>query len=67
LPIDLSQGQKDQLKLNTLLSGQTMDTYWTNAWNAWVGNPSTANRNVIESRLRNLVSSLCQLAEYQLM
>jgi uncharacterized protein (DUF1800 family) len=67
LTLDLSQVQKDSLKASTLLSGQTTDSYWTTAWLAYQGNPNTANRNVVEPRLRNLLSGICQLAEYQLM
>ncbi|GAA4743304.1 DUF1800 domain-containing protein [Flavisolibacter ginsenosidimutans] len=67
LPIDLSQGQKDQLKGSTLLSGQSTDSYWTTAWDTWYNNQTSANRSVIEPRLKNLLSGICQLAEYQLM
>lgn len=67
LPIDLSQTQKDQLKASTLLSGQSADHYWTDSWNAWFTNQTSANRSVIEPRLKNLLSGICQLAEYQLM
>ena len=67
LTIDISQAQKDSLKASTLLSGQTTDSYWTTAWLTYQNNPSTANRNIVEPRLRNLLSGICQLAEYQLM
>lgn len=67
LTIDISQTQKDQMKGSTLLSGQSTDTYWTTAWDSWVASPTTANRNVVETRLKNLLSGICQLAEYQLM
>ena len=67
LCIDLSQAQRDSLKASTLLSGQTTDSYWTTAWLAYQTNPTSANRSVIEPRLRNLLSGICQLAEYQLM
>jgi hypothetical protein len=67
LPVDISQGQKDQMKASTLLSGQSTDAYWTTAWNTYIANPNTANRNVVETRLKNLLSGICQLAEYQLM
>lgn len=67
LPLDLTQAKKDELKGSTLLSGQTTDAYWTNAWNVYIANPSAANRNVVESRLKNLLTSICRLAEYQLM
>jgi uncharacterized protein (DUF1800 family) len=67
LPIDISQGQKDQMKASTLLSGQTTDAYWTTAWDNYIASPTTANRNIVETRLKNLISGICQLAEYQLM
>jgi len=67
LPLDLSQAQKDQMKASTLLSGQTTDAYWTTAWNNFTASPTTANRAIVETRLKNLLSGICQLAEYQLM
>jgi hypothetical protein len=67
LPADISQPQKDQMKASTLLSGQTTDAYWTTAWDTYIASPTTANRNIVESRLKNLLSGICQLAEYQLM
>ena len=67
LPVDISQGQKDQMKASTLLSGQTTDSYWTTAWDNYITSPTTANRNIVETRLKNLLSGICQLAEYQLM
>ncbi len=67
IPVDLSQAQKDQLKASTLLSGQTTDSYWTTAWDIFIATPTAANRTIVETRLRNLLSGICQLAEYQLM
>lgn len=67
IPVDLSQAQKDSLKGSTLLSGQTNDAYWTTAWDNFVAADTTATRAVIEPRLRNLLSGIAQLAEYQLM
>jgi uncharacterized protein (DUF1800 family) len=68
LPIDLSPGQQSAIKLNTLLSGQTTDAYWTTAWTNYAGAPTnTAYINVVTPRLRNLLTTLVQLAEYQLM
>lgn len=67
LPVDLSQAQKDQMKASTLLSGQTTDSYWSTAWDNFIASPTTANRNIVEPRLKNLLSGICQLAEYQLM
>ncbi|MBC7902807.1 MAG: DUF1800 family protein [Gemmatimonadaceae bacterium] len=67
LPIDLSTGQKDQIKSSSLLGGQVQNHYWTNAWNAYLANPAnTTNKNIVETRLKALFSGLCQLAEYQL-
>ncbi len=68
IPIDLSQPQKDQMKLNTLLTGQTTNSYWTTAWNNYIAAPTDATKKgIVDSRIRNLLSSICQLAEYQLM
>jgi uncharacterized protein (DUF1800 family) len=68
LPVDLSPGQQSAIKLQTLLSGQTTDSYWTTAWNNYVGTPTnTSYVNVVTSRLKNLLTTLVQLAEYQLM
>lgn len=68
LPIDLSQAQKDNIKMTTLLSGQTTDSYWTTAWNNYIASPTdTTKKGIVESRAKNLLVSLTQLAEFQLM
>lgn len=67
LPVDLSQAQKDALKGRTLLYQQTTDSYWTNAWNSYLANPTSANRKVVEDRLKSFFLDILQLAEYQLM
>lgn len=67
LPVDISPAEKDALKKPTLLSNQTNDSYWTTAWDAYVASPTTANRNVVEPRLKGLLYTICQYAEYQLM
>jgi uncharacterized protein (DUF1800 family) len=68
LPVDLSAAQKDQFKSSSLLGGQVQNYYWTNAWNDYLALPTnTARKNIVESRLKSLLSGLCQLAEYQLM
>lgn len=67
LPIDLSQPQKDQLKTSTLLSGQITNSYWTTAWTNYINSPTAGNRTIVENRLKNLFTSICQLAEFQLM
>lgn len=64
--IELSQASRDQLKKDFLLSGQDQDYYWTNAWNAYLFNPITANFNIVNPRLRGLFKYFMNLAEYQL-
>lgn len=64
--IDISQASRDQLKKDFLLSGQDQDYYWTNAWNAYIFNPTTANFNIVNPRLRGLYKYFMNLAEYQL-
>jgi uncharacterized protein (DUF1800 family) len=64
--IDLSSTSKTALKNQILLSNQAQDYYWTNAWNAYISNPSNANYQVVYTRLRDLYKYLMDLAEYQL-
>jgi uncharacterized protein (DUF1800 family) len=68
IPVDLSTAQQNSIKLQTLLSGQTTDSYWTTAWNNYIGTPTnTSFKNVVDSRLKSLFTTIVQLAEYQLM
>jgi uncharacterized protein (DUF1800 family) len=68
IPVDLSAAQQSTIKLQTLLSGQTTDSYWTTAWNNYTGTPTnTTYVNVVTSRLKSLLTTIVQLAEYQLM
>lgn len=65
--LPLTQASMDQLKKDILLSGQTQDFYWTNAWNAWIANPNdTTNATIVKTRLKDLYQYLMKLAEYQL-
>ena len=65
--LPLSQSSKNQLKTDILLSGQTQDHYWTDAWAAYILNPNdTANATIVKNRLRDLYQYLMRLAEYQL-
>lgn len=67
LGIDLSQSHKDQLKRDILLSGQTNDLYWTNAWDTYMVTPSNAtNTKYVTTALTNLIKYLVDLPEYQL-
>jgi uncharacterized protein (DUF1800 family) len=68
LPIDLSSSQKDQIKIQSLLSNQTTNNYWTSAWSLYLSDTSnTTNKNSVKTRLKSLLVTLTQLAEYQLM
>jgi hypothetical protein len=68
IPVDLSAAQQANIKLQTLLSGQTNDSYWTTAWNNYTGAPTNASYiSVVTTRLKSLLTSIVQLAEYQLM
>ncbi len=65
----LSQPLRDSIKVDILLSGQSQDYYWTNAWNAYAFNPQDLNAfSVVNNRLKNLMLYLLtKLEEYQLM
>jgi len=67
LPIDLPAAFKTTTKEQTLLAGQVTNSYWTTAWNTYIANPTTANLNIVKNRLNSLLTTLLQLAEYQLM
>jgi uncharacterized protein (DUF1800 family) len=68
LPIDLSTSVKNRLKIQNLLSNQTDNIYWTTAWNNYTSNPSnTTFTNTVKTRLKSLLLTITQLAEYQLM
>lgn len=64
--MNLSPQVKQQMKTQLLLSGQQYDYYWTNAWSAYTANPTVANFNIINIRLRDLFRYLMNLSEYQL-
>lgn len=65
-PFAISQTQKDYLK-SILLSNQSQDYYWTDAWNTYKSNPgNTANTNYVNLVLRTMLKYLMNLAEYQL-
>ena len=65
--IPVSQQSKDQLKKDFLLTGQDPDYYWTNAWNIYISSPTSANYNIVNTRLRGLFKYCMNLAEYQLL
>jgi uncharacterized protein (DUF1800 family) len=64
--IDITQQVRDFLK-SILLSGQTSDSYWTDAWVTYKANTSnTTNRNIVLNRLQSMFKYLMNLPEYQL-
>ncbi len=65
--VPVSATSKATIKTTILLSGQTSDYYWTNAWNAYLANPSdTMAYQTVYIRLRDLYRYFMNLAEYQL-
>lgn len=64
--IDISPQVKQQMKTQMLLSNQLYDYYWTNAWAAYIASPTTANYNIVNTRLKDLFRYLMNLSEYQL-
>ncbi len=65
--IDLSAASKTQLKRDILLSGQSTDFYWTEAWDLFVSTPTnTTNATSVRNKVRDLIKYLMNLAEYQL-
>ena len=65
--VDLPAAYKTQLKQQELLSNQTADYYWSDAWNNYLVNPTTNNVNLVTTRLKGMFTALLQLAEFQLM
>lgn len=68
LPLDISKAERDKLKLSSLLYGQTNNAYWTTSWNLYTSSPTNATYVYqVKARLKALLSSITQLAEFQLM
>jgi len=65
--VPVTATSKATIKTTILLSGQTSDYYWTNAWNAYLANPTdTMAYQTVYIRLRDLYRYFMNLAEYQL-
>lgn len=57
---------KGQLK-SILLSNQTTDSYWSDAWNNYAGTPTnTTYRNTVFTRLKTFYQAVTSMAEYHL-
>ena len=67
LAVPVSDTVKQNMK-SELLSGQTSDYYWTDAWNEYLANPTDEMAyGTVESRLKSMYYILMHLEEYQLM
>lgn len=64
--VPLSAANKQSIKQQILLSNQTNDAYWTSAWDTYISNPTTANFNIVNTRLKSLLQYFMNLPEYQL-
>ncbi len=54
------------LKNTILLGGQASDHYWTDAWLAYKTTPTTANTNIVKTRLQTFYLFITRNPEYQL-
>ncbi len=53
--------------LSILLSGQTSNSYWTTAWDDYIGSPgNTTYYNIVNTRLKSFYRYILDLSEYQL-
>ena len=67
LGLDISDASKAQLKKDILLNGQSLDIYWTQAWDLYISTPTNAaNTTTVRTKIRDLIKYLMNLAEYQL-
>jgi hypothetical protein len=64
--VPLSAQTQQNIKQQILLSNQTQDHYWSDAWTQYIANPTQTNYNIVNSRLKTLFQYLMSLAEYQL-
>lgn len=66
-PVDVSATTKTAIKVSFLLTGQSSDHYWTDAWNDYKANPADAMKKaMVETRLQGLMKYIFGLAEFQL-
>ena len=65
--VPLSEASKLNIKQTILLSSQTQDYYWTNAWNGLMADPTNMTaQTIVSNRLKSLYQYLMNLSEYQL-
>lgn len=65
LGVPVSEEHKNYVK-SLLLSGQDEDSYWTEAWIAYVNNPGPATLNAVSVRLKAMIQYLIHLPEFHL-
>ena len=63
--IDPSATRKTALK-SILLSGQTSNYYWTQAWQAYIANPNATNTGIVKTRITSLLAEIMHSAEHHL-
>lgn len=61
-----SQTMVTYLKSNILLTGQASDQYWIDAWLTYKSDPTTANTNIVKTRLQQFYLFITRNPEYQL-
>lgn len=65
--IPVSATAKQELKKSILLTGQSQDHYWTEAWDDYIKNPTDEiKKHIVATRLKNLFSFIVNSPEYQL-
>jgi len=65
--VPVSDAAKQSIKQSILLSSQTQDYYWTNAWNGYIADPGNMQaQTIIANRLKSFYQYLMNLSEYQL-
>ena len=67
VPIDFSINAKNAIKTQTLLTGQDSDKYWSGAWKSYISNPNEMTLSIVKTRIRSLLLTIVEFAEYQLM
>ncbi|MBS1946735.1 MAG: DUF1800 domain-containing protein [Bacteroidetes bacterium] len=65
--VPLTDDSKAYLKSSVLLSGQTNNYYWTQAWNNYMASPGDMiAKQTVQTRLQSLYKYLMNLPEYHL-
>ncbi|MEP6675860.1 MAG: DUF1800 family protein [Ferruginibacter sp.] len=68
LRMQLEPATLTTIKTQTLLTGQSTDSYWTTAWNNYAGNPNNQTYfSDVNNRLSLLMKYFLNLEEFQLM